>query len=107
MTTTPQLLDAIVAAVPELEALRVEHLAEYDELLPHVLFGDLVRWILDHQPQPRIFQLVEDAFIDGDYFTRDLIAASFVENIEPGPEYAPLRDALGPRLRQLWNESHA
>jgi hypothetical protein len=107
MTTIPQLLDALIATAPDLEALRVDHLREYGEILPHVLFGDLTRWLLAHHPQPRVFQVLEDAYTSGDTNTRDLIAASFVENIEPGSEYAPLQALLGPHLRQLWNGDHA
>lgn len=107
MMTIPQLLDALSAAVPDLDALRTEHVREYGELLPHVLFGDVTRWLLAHQPQPRVLQILEDAFLAADAETYDLIAASFVENIEPGPEYADLRDALGPRLRQLWDAMYS
>ena len=107
MTTIPQLLDALSAAAPEFAALKAEHVREYGELLPHVLFGDLTRWVLAHQPQNRVVDILEEAFRAGDSSTRDLIAASFVENIEPGPEYQTLRDALGPQLRQLWNATYA
>ena len=107
MTSTGQLLESLGNADPAIRSLRTEHIATYGELLPHVLFGDLTRWMLAHHPQPALLGLLEDGFATGDSATQNLIAVSFVENIEPGPEYAPLREALGPRLRQVWNRFYA
>ena len=101
-----QLLGALIAAAPEIEALRTEHLRDNEELLPHVLFGDVTRWLAEHQPQPAALQVLEEAFLNGDYYARDLIAASFVYNIEPGPDHEELREALGPALLALWKETH-
>src|SRR5262245_25552471 len=102
MTSIDQLLDALVQVSPDIRALRAEHLRDNDELLPHILFGDLTRWLVEHVPQPTVLALIDQAFEDGDAGTKDLIYASFLENIESGDDYASLREALSPRLRQVW-----
>jgi hypothetical protein len=103
MTTIDDLLRTLSEVAPALGELRDQHVQEYGELLPHVLFGDVTRWLLANHPQSEVLQALEAASTSGDADTRELIAASFVENIKPGAEYADLRGALGPRLREMWN----
>lgn len=102
MTSVDQLLDALIEAAPALQIVTDEHVREYGELLTHVLFGDVTRWLAAN-PQPAALAVLEQSFVTGDEDTRNLIAVSFVENIGPGPEYAALREALGPKLRALWS----
>jgi len=104
MVSVNQLVDTLVRASPEIEALRTEHLGDHGELLPHVFFGDLTRWLANNPAESRILALLGQALSDGDAATRDLIYASFLENIEPGDEYAALREALRPHLPQLWED---
>ena len=103
MRSIDDLLRALKHAAPEIETLETEHVRTYDELLPHVFFGDLTRWMVANHPQPNAISVMEDFFINGDEPTKNLIAASFVENIEPGADYDALRNALGPRLRKQWD----
>ena len=102
MTSIGQLLDELARISPDVRVLRAEHLRDNGEVLPHVLFGDLTDWLAGHLPQPAVLALIDEAFVAGDAATKDLILASFLENIESGDEFASLREALSPRLRQVW-----
>ena len=77
--------------VPEFANAIDEHLAYYDELLIHVLFGDLARACLtawrsgDVEFNRRVLALLEEAYDehnDEDYVS-NAVAVSFVEDIGP------------------------
>ncbi len=86
------------------------------ELLPHVLFGDLTRWVIDLYRQAeghwssqerqdqildRTLAFLEQKFSDPqDAAAQDLIAVSFLENLhQAGPDYDGIKERLGPGLR--------
>jgi hypothetical protein len=103
-------LAAIPEFAPELEA----HLAFNHQMLPHVLFGDLTRWVIDLYRQSqghsedrpgevlaRTLRFLEDRFSDPlDAAAHDLIAVSFLENLhQAGSDYRGLKEQMGPNLR--------
>lgn len=100
MTSINDLLEDLIAAAPALADVRREHLADNDELLPHVLFGEVTRWLVDRGPLPEILAVLERHFGAGDVHVRNLIGASFLENLlGDNPEERAVQLALGPRLR--------
>ena len=99
MTDIAELLRDLERAAPDLEALVRQHLVEYEELLPHVLFGDVTRWLVARGPVLEVLDVLEYHCGAGDEAVRDVLEASFLENLERGnPEYASVREALPPCL---------
>ena len=99
--------------VPELRPVLDEHVRDqFGELLPHVFFGDLTRYVMeqvrqDRNRQPsdsngvvaRILEILEHALISGDEKLRELVVASFLENLDPLEDgYTGLKAILGPNL---------
>jgi hypothetical protein len=97
VTTTGDLLDELAHFEPALARLRDEHMAFNGELLPHVLFGDVTRWVVAHAPATHVLGVLERHLATGDANVANLIGVSFLENLEP--EDTTVRHALGPRLR--------
>jgi hypothetical protein len=81
------LVTALVEAVPALGPVVEEHIESYGELLPHVLFGDLTRFVLaaaakgDETNVRTILDLLDTGMVSGDPDLVNLISASFVENV--------------------------
>jgi hypothetical protein len=113
------IFDAIVAEVPGFRAEYEEHLADYGEILPHLLMGDLTRFTIRRYREMKLtnlaearedvrltLQLLERAMQIGDERLQELISVSFLENLHQAEEaYGGLRDLLGPALlREL--EAH-
>ncbi|MET7338732.1 hypothetical protein [Nonomuraea sp. NPDC005650] len=82
-------VDGFVAAVPEFRPFLRDHIAANDEVLPHVLFGDLTRFVLDAYQQGhrdlvgRCLDFLEQALHSTDARLFELVAFSFVENVGP------------------------
>ena len=98
---------ALATAIPEFRPAIGEHVEVYGELLPHVLFGDLTRFVLaararqDQELVQRSLAFLEDAMREGDQGVRDLVAVSFVENIGPWDDaVAPFISEWPDALRQ-------
>ena len=87
---TPSLLDA----VPEFRPSVDEHIKTYGEVLHHVLFGDLTRFVLAARGRgedalvKRTVAWLDTALREGDKDVRNLVAVSFVENVGPWSETA-------------------
>ena len=105
---TIDLIDRLVGKFPTLQPLLREHLAEnFGEVLPHVFFGDLTRYVASEFLQGTDYGLLralldelEHAFGVGDERITEVIAVSFLQNLpRPGEEGESLRDLLGPALR--------
>jgi hypothetical protein len=66
-----------------------EHVAEYDAVLVHILFGDLTRFVLaahergDTDVEQRSLSFLDRALREGDEQVRNLVAVPFVENVGP------------------------
>ena len=100
--------------IPEASPLLTQHLVDnFDELLPHVLMADLTRWIIGLQrdaeegnaaaaaSRDRALAFLESRFSDEtDLAARDVILASFLENVPQAGQYRKaLVRHLGPTLR--------
>lgn len=80
--------EALREAVPEFGPVIDEHIAYYEGPVQHVLFGDLTRFVLgarqrgDHLLVERCLGFLDVALRDGDDEVQNLVAVSFVENVE-------------------------
>jgi hypothetical protein len=93
--------------VPELAPTLTEHIRDYDEVLPHVFFGDVTRYVCDELARGRvdavrsILTVLEMAVTSPDREARDLVGASFLENLESKRAVFDALSALaGPEMRQ-------
>jgi Barstar (barnase inhibitor) len=101
-------LHDLLRAVPELKPVLDEHLAANDTLLPHVMMADMTRFavsaIVDLHKRPAVLKLLdhlEQGLRAGDEETRELILASFVENlIGEATALRLLKTLMGPNLRK-------
>jgi hypothetical protein len=97
--------------VPALEPLYQEHMADYDELLPHVLMGDVTRLAMQLHVQAlrgaaeardqltQLLHILEEEMQSSDDEVQELIAVSFLENLErDDPQFPDLRNQLGQNL---------
>jgi hypothetical protein len=86
--TVAEVLDELLVALPEFRPTFDEHLADYG-VLPHVLFGDLTRFVLaahergDTNVEERSLAFLDRALLEGDKDVQNLVAGSFVENVPP------------------------
>jgi hypothetical protein len=87
----------------------VEHLDDYDNLLPHVFVAELTRHLL-REPIDRaqIVQSLEDSLSSGDPEIAELIAASFLENVENRNDLSRLLNGVtGSSLLAEWTRLHS
>jgi len=96
MTIVPDLLADLLRTEPSLQLVVDEHLADNNELFPHVLLGDVTRWVVEHAPATHVLVALERHLSTGDEDVGNLIAVSFLENLEPEDEV--IRAALPRRL---------
>jgi hypothetical protein len=99
--------DELRARVPGFERVYDEHVRDYDEVLPHVLLGDLVRFLdaevrirgpASHAARATV-SLMEEALASDDPRLQELVVVSFLENLDPADETFPtVRGLFGPRL---------
>jgi hypothetical protein len=103
-----QLFERIVQVAPSFASVEAEHLRDNGALLPHVLMGDLLRFVgehigrAQHQPQPEVLavlELLEAEVAGGNAEAQNLIAVSFLEHLEAEPFFHGLYALFGPRLR--------
>jgi hypothetical protein len=111
---TNDFIEVLVGTYPRLRPIFVEHVSDnFGEVLPHVFFGDLTRYVVSRfldiewgtQGQSAEVELrnllsdLEDAYADGGEDVQELISVSFLENLpRPDEEAAGLRAWLGPQL---------
>ncbi len=119
MLTHENFVPELLKAVPALLPLYDDHLRDNDELLPHVFFGEVTRFVeAEHSKFCRtahtndehlrnaqnIIALLEAAIVSGDADLENLIGASFVESLDrDNPNYLHLRALFGPALRNECN----
>lgn len=105
--------DQLRTAVPGFDHVYDEHVADHDEILPHVLLGDLVRFLsgeveLRGAECPALKQampLLERGMGSRDPRVQELIAVSFLENLDPGdPGFPVIRMWFGPRLEEQYRK---
>lgn len=109
MTTVPELIQALLDNVPALRPLYQQHIRDYDELLPHVFFGDVSRLVeacfdpdilLDEDVARAVLAVLEAALEDPSDDVDNLIGVSFIENVAAGST-PRLRALMGPRLHRM------
>jgi hypothetical protein len=86
--TVSEALDELLVAVPEFRSTFNDHVADHG-ILPHVLFGEFTRFVLaahervDEDLEQRALRFLERLLRDGDPYVENLVAVSFVENVNP------------------------
>jgi hypothetical protein len=87
--TYSEITTALRVELPEFAAEIDEHVVDNDEVLPHVLFGDLTRFVLDAHMRGdddlvrRALAFLDHALREGDDMVQNLVGVSFVENVGP------------------------
>ena len=98
----------LVSQVPSLARLLDQHVAQNDELLPHVFLGEVTRIVegaMASGPSrvrdvTRILSVMEQGLGSGDPTVVELISVSFLENLDQqASSYQPLRSMMGPLVR--------
>lgn len=85
--TRAEAVEQLVARVPELRPAFDEHVRDYDELLAHVFFGDVSRFVVTAEVSgsdelvERTLGALEALLKEEDAEIRELVGAFFVENI--------------------------
>lgn len=91
-------------------AVLKEHLEEYNEILPHVFFGDLTRHLMyDNIKRAKVVQCLEETLADPglDEKVKNVICASFIENIETEQQLEDLTQGItGNALSEQWHRQH-
>lgn len=101
----------LIKRLPEFAPVAAEHAQTYDELLLHVLMGDLGRFYMacaqgDPQLASRYWETVEVLVSTGDERVENAVAASLIEwfGLGDSSEQRALRaaaDQLGPATREI------
>ena len=99
--------------VPGFDRVYDEHVVDYDEVLPHVLLGDLVRFLSDEVQQhgtgsaalSPALALLERGMASPDPRLQELVAVSFLENLDrDDPSFLPIRGLFGPHLEEQYTK---
>jgi hypothetical protein len=103
----------IAARFSPLGAVLEEHMQDnFGEILPHVFFGDLTRYVVSLASEGgtatefarlcemyEILDYLEEVYSSGDEELSELISVSFLENLpRPGEVGSQIRDIVGPNL---------
>ena len=106
---------SLIKIVANLNRLYDEHIEDYDELLPHVFFGELTRYvvnlyksILDCSSDTKrwdeldtILVYLENGISGNDEKVQELIAVSFLENLDlTDIKVGTLIERFGPYLKK-------
>jgi hypothetical protein len=90
-----------------------EHLRDYDQALPQVLVGELVRFLVQEVRSSgtataavvSALDLLERGMASKDPRLQELVAVSFLENLDPSDEeFAVIKQLFGPHLEQQWQQ---
>ncbi len=101
---------------PAFERVTKEHHSDNSELLPHLLMGDLLRYLGAYFQAHKnklapssldevqvILALLDAAMVSGNAETENVVAVSFIENVDTEPFFEQLRPLLGIALRRELN----
>lgn len=104
---TMSFVEHLANAEPAIRSDLQDHIEFYDELFPHLFFGEItakvVEWVESGEPAAlararTVIDTLEAAY-GSNYEVDELIAASFVENLPYDESARPVTDLFGPRLR--------
>jgi hypothetical protein len=105
LITKESFADELVAAIPEFRPQLEDHQAAFGEVMDHLLLADLVRMIEEAEARgdwlliDRCLAFLEQAVATTDLYLLDLVAASFIENLEPwSDKHVRIFDRFPPRL---------
>jgi hypothetical protein len=118
-----KLIHQLVALAPELGPVYRTHLDDnFGELLPHLMMGDITRWMgvlvsrvqaggptapADLELFRTVMAFLEGQFASGDAAVQELIAVSFVENLwQTGEQFTAIKNVLGPSLRGQFDQMY-
>jgi hypothetical protein len=111
MTARAEFVEDLVRRIPSLKPVYERHMSENDELLAHIFFGDLTRFVIsEHRETLRsgtsrpaldsVLEALEAGLAEGDPDVGEVIVVSFLENLwQAGDDYETLVKRLGPQLR--------
>lgn len=97
----------LLEVVPELVSVYDEHIDDYDELLEHVLMGDVTRFAeklyienSNSECLARLLGFLDKAYAVDDEKLNELISVSFLENLTRDEEsFEGIRAKLSPQLK--------
>ena len=87
--TVDALLGELRTDVPELVPVIDEHISTHDQVLPHVLLGDVTRFVVEAHAdgttgvEDRCLRVLDRALREGDEEVVNVVEASFIENVGP------------------------
>lgn len=100
-------VEQLLTAAPEFRDIHRQHVKDNDEVLPHVLLGEVTRFVIEAHRRAniglrtRILDFLESAISSQDGKLQELIAVSFLENLhQAGDDYEEMKELLGPNLRK-------
>jgi len=111
VTANELFVQGLVREVPELAPALQEHVEFYEELLPHVLMGDVGRFVVANAISrdskaalARLMAYLEEGLANGPAEVQELIVASFVEYLQDeASTILTLAPVMGPRLKKEIN----
>ncbi len=114
--TFDNVLEHLLARVPELAEAYAEHVTTYDEPIAYVFIGDVRRFAMalargDTSVLPvgadpddvlhRLFGFLEEASCSQDQSAREFVGAGFMEAMDPAdPTFKTLVSLMGPETRR-------
>lgn len=104
-------IERLLDRVPELQRPYEQHLEDnLGDLLPHVFMGEVTRWVAARMTTPStdgrhaaaaVVDVLEAVMRDGVPGHVELVAVSFVENLDRRAAYFPqVHSTMGPLLRR-------
>lgn len=105
MTTTSELCKEMAVLSSEIQEILSEHISDYDEILPHVFFGDVTRYVLsDGVDRKKVVLFMETHLERASAEVENLIALSFVFNLGSRSDYEHATRGLSTtNLLAEWN----
>jgi len=108
MTNPVSFVEELLCVVPELQLAYTAHLNANGTLLPHVLIGDVTRFVIAEASKPsesttlaRLLDFLEEGLATGREDVKELIVVSFVENLIGEREaIQSLKALMGPNLKK-------
>jgi hypothetical protein len=111
--TFENFLEQLRAAVLGFDRVYDEHVADHGEVLSHVLLGDLVRFLSaevevgggENDVLKQAMSLLERGMRSQDPRVQELVAVSFLENLDPrDPSFPAIRSLFGPSLEEQYKK---
>ncbi len=85
--TTVEFCQTLAGKFPDIATILTEHIADNDELLPHVFLADVTRYVLADGPcRKQVVKFLDESFASQGQDVEDLIAVSFVEYLVDSEE---------------------